>query len=79
MKPARIIVLVIALAAGGVAAMLAGRGDQKPAAPAPVAKVEMTDVLVAKTDIGIGQVVTPAELQWQEWPASAAGPRGHRR
>jgi len=74
MKPARIIVLVIALAAGGVAAMLAGRGDQKPAAPAPVAKVEMTDVLVAKTDIGIGQVVTPAELQWQEWPASAAGP-----
>jgi pilus assembly protein CpaB len=72
MKPARIIVLVIALGAGAVAAMLAGGSDQKPAEPPPVAKVEMTDVLVAKGDIAIGQVVTPEVLQWQEWPASAA-------
>jgi pilus assembly protein CpaB len=79
MKPARIIVLVIALAAGGVAAMLAGGSNQKPAEPAPVAKVDMTDVLVAKTDIAIGQAVTPAELQWQEWPASAAAPSFIRR
>jgi pilus assembly protein CpaB len=74
MKPARIIVLVVALGAGGVAAMLAGGGDPKPTEPAPVAKIDMADVLVAKTDITIGQVVTPAELQWQEWPASAARP-----
>jgi pilus assembly protein CpaB len=74
MKPTRILVLVIALVAGGIAALLAGASGSKPPEPAPVAKVDMTDVLVAKADIAIGQSVTPAELQWQEWPASAAGP-----
>jgi pilus assembly protein CpaB len=72
MKPARIIVLVIALAAGAIAAMLAGGSDPKPPAPVQVAQVEMVDVLVAKTDIGVGQTVSPAELQWQAWPAAAA-------
>jgi pilus assembly protein CpaB len=31
------------------------------------------DVLVAKTDIGLGQTVTPADIQWQTWPAATAG------
>jgi pilus assembly protein CpaB len=30
------------------------------------------DVLVAKTDIGLGQKVTPNDVQWQSWPASTA-------
>jgi pilus assembly protein CpaB len=74
MKPARIIVLVIALAAGGVAAMLAGGSDPKPPEPVQVVQVEMVDVLVAKTGIGVGQTVTPAELQWQTWPVTAVAP-----
>ena len=54
MKPARIIVLVIALAAGAIAALLAGRSDQPPPAPTPVAQLETVDVLVANADIGFG-------------------------
>jgi pilus assembly protein CpaB len=74
MKPARIVVLVIALAAGGIAALLAGRSDQPaPVAPAPVAQIETTDVLVAANDIGIGHTVSAGDLRWQIWPTTAAG------
>jgi pilus assembly protein CpaB len=71
MNPARIIVLIIALAAGGVAAYLAS-GYDKPAPSAPVAQIKTVDVLVAKSDIGLGQAVTPADVQWQTWPAATA-------
>jgi pilus assembly protein CpaB len=75
MKPARIIVLGIALAAGGVAAMLAGGGgEQQAPEPVKVVQVEMVDVLVAKTAINVGQRVSPDELQWQAWPVTAAAP-----
>jgi pilus assembly protein CpaB len=73
MKPARIIVLVIALVAGGIAAMLAS-GGQKPPEPVQVAQVEMADVLVAKSAINVGQTITPAELRWQPWPITAVVP-----
>jgi pilus assembly protein CpaB len=76
MKPARLIVLFIAIAAGGIAALLAGRSDQPPpppSMPAPVAQLETTDVLVANTDIGMGNSVGEKELRWQTWPAEAAG------
>src|SRR5262245_11428268 len=72
MKPARIIVLVIAIVAGGIAALLAGRSDP-PAAPIPVASLETTDVLVAGPDIGLGHAVAEKDLRWQMWPAAAAG------
>jgi len=72
MKAARLVVLVIALGAGGVAAMLAGRSD-KPAEVKPVAvKSETVDILVAKADIGMGTPLTANELDWQAWPASTA-------
>ena len=35
-------------------------------------KIATVDVLVAKADIGMGQTVSPADMQWQAWPASAA-------
>ena len=73
MKPARIVVLVIAIAAGGVAALLAGRSDPPPVAPAPVAPLETVDVLIANSDIGLGHTVAASDLRWQTWPASAAG------
>src|ERR1700678_4368615 len=71
MNIARIVVLTIALGAGGVAAYLASGIDSKPPAPAaPVAQLETVDVLVAKSDIGLGQTLTSNDMIWQSWPAS---------
>jgi pilus assembly protein CpaB len=72
MKAARIVVLTLALAAGGAAAMLAGRSGKAPA-PKVASKpaVASVDVLVAKSDINIGQKLTPSLLAWQAWPESA--------
>jgi pilus assembly protein CpaB len=74
MNRARIVVLTIALGAGGVAAYLASGSDSKaPPAPAEqVAQLQTVDVLVAKSDISLGQTVTPNEMQWQTWPAAAS-------
>jgi pilus assembly protein CpaB len=71
MYTARIVVLTIALSAGGVAAYLAS-GSDKPAAVEPVAQLQTVDVLVAKSDIGLGQTVKPEDMQWQSWPAATA-------
>jgi pilus assembly protein CpaB len=73
MYTARIVVLTIALSAGGVAAYLARGTDTKQALPVePVVQLQTVDVLVAKSDIGLGQSVTPDNLQWQTWPATTA-------
>jgi pilus assembly protein CpaB len=71
MYTARIVVLTIALSAGGVAAYLAS-GSDKPRPPEPAAQLPTVDVLVAKSDIGLGQSVTSENLQWQTWPAATA-------
>jgi pilus assembly protein CpaB len=72
MYTARIIVLFIALGAGGIAAYLASGSDNKPKPVEPVAQLQTVDVLVAKADIGLGQSVTPDDLQWQTWPTATA-------
>jgi pilus assembly protein CpaB len=74
MYTARIIVLIIALGAGAIAAYLAsGAGpDNRPQPAQQAAQLPTVDVLVAKTDIGLGQSVKPEELQWQTWPAATA-------
>jgi pilus assembly protein CpaB len=72
MNAARIVVLIIALSAGGVAAYLARGSGEKPAVAEPVAQLPTTEVLVAKGDIGLGQSVKPEDLQWQSWPAASA-------
>jgi pilus assembly protein CpaB len=72
MYTARIIVLVIALAAGGLAAYLVSGTDNKPAPVTPVAQLSTVEVLVAKSDIGLGQTVKPEDLQWQTWPQATA-------
>jgi pilus assembly protein CpaB len=71
MNTARIVVLTIALGAGGVAAYLAS-GSDKPRPAEAVVQLQTVDVLVAKSDIGLGQPVTPESLQWQTWPAATA-------
>jgi pilus assembly protein CpaB len=71
MNIARIVVLTIALAAGGVAAYLASGSDSKPPAPTePAAQLQIVDVLVAKSDIGLGQTLTANDMIWQSWPSS---------
>ena len=72
MNIARIVVLAIALGAGGVAAYLASGADNNKPPPPPVAQLPTVEVLVAKNDINLGQTVKPEDLQWQVWPASTA-------
>src|SRR5664279_1093584 len=73
MYTARIVVLTIALSAGGVAAYLASGYDRKPLPAEPAAaQLQTVDVLVARSDIGLGQTVTAENLQWQSWPAATA-------
>ncbi|WP_128928730.1 Flp pilus assembly protein CpaB [Bradyrhizobium guangxiense] len=73
MNTARIVVLVIALGAGGVAAYLASGYQNAPAPVAAVAeKLPTVEVLIAKNDIQLGQAVKPDDLQWQSWPAATA-------
>ena len=73
MKAARLIVLVIALGAGGLAALLASRSGNTPppAAPKPQVQIPTTDVLVAKGDISVGQVISDQNVTWQTWPAAS--------
>src|SRR6195952_3082668 len=73
MNTARIVVLAIAVGAGGVAAYLvSGSDNNKPLPAEPVAQLQTVDVLVAKSDIGLGQSVKPEDMQWQTWPAATA-------
>ena len=72
MYTARIGVLILALSAGGVAAYLARGSDNTSPPPEPVVQLQTVDVLVAKSDIGLGQSVNTENLQWQTWPAATA-------
>ena len=56
MNIARVVVLIIALSAGGVAAYLARGTDEKSRPAEPVAQLPTVEILVAKSDIGLGQV-----------------------
>jgi len=71
MNTARIVVLTIAVCAGGVAAYLASGSDPKPVAEQPT-QMDTTDVLVARADIPLGHTVTPDDMQWQSWPSATA-------
>jgi pilus assembly protein CpaB len=72
MNNARIVVLAIAIGAGGIAAYLASGFGDKPAPAQPVAQLQTVDILVAKSDIGLGQSVKPDDIQWQSWPTATA-------
>ena len=72
MNSARIVVLAIALGAGGIAAyLMSGPAKEAPTAPAAV-QLPTADVLVAKVDIALGDTVAPEKLQWQTWTESTA-------
>ncbi len=72
MKAARLVVLTVAVGAGGIAALLAGRSEKLIEVKTEQGtKVDTVDVLVARSDIPMGQAVSPGDMQWQAWPASA--------
>jgi len=72
MNNARIVVLAIAIGAGGIAAYLASGSGEKPAPAQPVAQLQTVDILIAKSDIALGQSVKPDDIQWQSWPSATA-------
>src|ERR1700687_375511 len=72
MNTARIVVLTVALGAGGVAAYLASGSDNKPGPTEPVAQLQTVDFLLAKPDTGLAQTVALEDMQWQTWPAATA-------
>jgi pilus assembly protein CpaB len=73
MMTARIVVLTIALSAGGVAAYLVSGADRQKEAPStPVVQLPTVEVLVAKADIGLGQTIKPGDFVWQTWPEAAS-------
>ncbi len=81
LKPTRIILLLVALLTGGLAAVLASRLDQQAGVPAaeiaalvPEREVVLEPrikVLVASQEIGVGQRLSPASVVWQDWPEGA--------
>jgi pilus assembly protein CpaB len=72
MNTARIIVLAIAISAGGVAAYLASGSDKASGPVAAPQQMPTMDVLVAKDDINLGQTVAAPNLQWQTWTESTS-------
>jgi pilus assembly protein CpaB len=75
MKLFRVLVLAVALVAGGLAAWLAL--NMTPGeAPAPTVvelapQIQSQDVLVATADIGMGQKLSAENVGWQRWPEEA--------
>ncbi len=78
MRPARIILLLVAIVCGGLAAILVTRGGRTPAPDTQVVTEVVaepqTQILVASTAIGIGERLSETTLEWQEWPDSALRP-----
>ncbi len=69
----RILILLVALGAGGGAAWMTvgGSAVDSSAASGAGAGPAMVDVLVAATDLAPGALVGPAALRWQPWPEEA--------
>jgi pilus assembly protein CpaB len=74
LKPAQMVVIAVALGAGGFAAVLMGGRRPPPptmqqAAPAP--EVPSLDVLVANVDLPLGKIIQPGDVTWRRWPDDA--------
>jgi pilus assembly protein CpaB len=72
MKRAQVIGISIAGAAGVLAFVLMKGIVNKPQAEKKVeVQVNATEVLVARTDIGLGQIANESHFRWQTWPTEA--------
>ncbi|MEO6014796.1 MAG: Flp pilus assembly protein CpaB [Devosia sp.] len=74
MRMSRILLLLLALVAGGLAAFLATRGgDVQPDQPltSEVVPEERVQILVATAPIGMGERLSDTNISWQDWPKGA--------
>jgi pilus assembly protein CpaB len=78
MKLFRVLVLAVALVAGGIAAYLAlnlgPSGSPAPTVVELAPQIQSQDVLVAASDIGQGDKLTADNIRWQRWPDDAMNP-----
>ena len=82
LKPARLILVAVALIAGGLAAWLAIGRQPEPlptpaveqAAPVSAPAAPTLEVLVARAPIPVGTRLTPELLEWQPWPEATVRP-----
>jgi len=74
MKPTSIVLLLVALIAGGLAAFLATQQSgpvQVVQGPTTVVQEAKEQVLIALAPIGVGQRLSAETVQWAEWPEGA--------
>lgn len=77
MSSARILLLVVAIVAGGLAAFLATRGGTPEPQTVTVTEVQQeirSQILVASQPIGVGERLSSKVLEWQDWPKGAVRP-----
>jgi pilus assembly protein CpaB len=78
MRLFRVLVLAVAIVAGGIAAYLAlNMGPEGAPAPTVVElapQIQSQDVLVAAKDIGQGEKLSEENIRWQRWPDDAMNP-----
>lgn len=75
MKRAQLIGIAVAGVAGlGAFVMVKGMVSRPVKTEKVEVKVNKTNVLVARADIGLGQIANETMFRWQEWPADAVTP-----
>lgn len=69
MKRPQLIGISVAASAGLLAFfMVQGMVNKPPVEKKVEVKVDSSDVLVARTDIGLGQITNDSQFRWQSWP-----------
>jgi pilus assembly protein CpaB len=76
LKPSRLVLLGVAIVAGGFAAFLATQRQEPAPEPVETVVTEVVaaptkQVLVARDPIRVGQRLTASTVQWIDWPESA--------
>jgi pilus assembly protein CpaB len=79
MKASRILLLAVALGAGGLAAFLATRGDapaiiRETSVQVQVREEQKARILIASKPIGVGERLTTQSVEWADWPEGALRP-----
>jgi len=75
MKRPQLIGLAIAATAGVLAfVMVRGMVNRPPVEKTVEIKIKSSDVLVARTDIGLGQIANDSIFRWQSWPEETVSP-----
>lgn len=75
MKRPQLIGIAIAATAGILAfVMVRGMVGRPPVEKTVEIKVQQSEVLVARTDIGLGQITNDSLFRWQSWPSETVTP-----